>query len=58
MTNLNEPVTFADAVLEARPRAAGTTLVRFVVNSTLGLGGLFDVAKHLGLQGGRRTMAA
>ena len=48
LTDLNEPVTFADAVLEGKPKRAGTTLVRFVVNSTVGVAGIFDVAKSLG----------
>ena len=50
LTDLNEPVTFADAVLEGKPRRAGTTLVRFLVNSTVGVAGIFDVAKSLGYQ--------
>lgn len=43
-TNLNEPVVFANDVLQLRLEAAVTTLGRFVINSTLGIGGLFDVA--------------
>ncbi len=42
--NLNEPVVFANNILQLRLEAAATTLGRFAVNSTLGLGGLFDVA--------------
>ena len=48
LTTLNEPLTFADAVLEGKPRRAGTTLVRTLVNSTVGVAGIFDVAKSLG----------
>lgn len=43
-TNLGEPVVFANNVLQLRLEAAATTLGRFVVNSTVGIGGLFDVA--------------
>jgi phospholipid-binding lipoprotein MlaA len=43
-TNLGEPVVFANDVLQLRLEAAATTLGRFVVNSTAGIGGLFDVA--------------
>ena len=43
-TNLGEPVVFANDVLQLRLQAAGTTLGRFVLNSTVGIGGLFDVA--------------
>jgi phospholipid-binding lipoprotein MlaA len=43
LRNLNEPIVTANALLQARPVAAGTSLMRFAVNSTLGLGGLFDL---------------
>jgi phospholipid-binding lipoprotein MlaA len=43
-TNLNEPIVFANDVLQLRLEAAATTLGRFIVNSTVGIGGLFDVA--------------
>jgi phospholipid-binding lipoprotein MlaA len=43
LRNLNEPSVAASALLQARPVAAGTSLMRFAVNSTLGLGGLFDL---------------
>jgi len=45
--NLAEPMTFANDVLQLRVGAAVTTLGRFTLNSTIGVGGLFDVAsKH------------
>jgi phospholipid-binding lipoprotein MlaA len=44
LQNLNEPIIFANDVLQARPDLAATTAARFVVNSTVGVGGLFDVA--------------
>jgi len=44
--NLGEPTTFVNDVLQARPAAAARTLTRFLVNSTIGIGGLFDVAGH------------
>ena len=47
-TNLSEPMTFANNVLQLRPDAALTTLARFLTNSTVGLGGLFDVAITVG----------
>lgn len=43
LLNLNEPRVTANALLQARPVAAGTSFMRFAVNSTLGLGGLFDL---------------
>lgn len=45
--NLSEPMTFANDLLQLRVGAAVTTLGRFTLNSTIGVGGLFDVAsKH------------
>ncbi len=44
--NLGEPLVFANDVLQLRPEAAATTLARFAMNSTFGLGGLVDVASH------------
>jgi phospholipid-binding lipoprotein MlaA len=48
MNNLNSPVIFANDLLQGEGDRAGTTLVRFGINSTIGIGGLFDVAKDLG----------
>lgn len=47
-TNLTEPMVFANNVLQLRPDAALTTLARFLTNSTIGIGGLFDVAATVG----------
>ena len=49
--NLDEPKTFANDVLQLRFRKAGETTIRFVANSTVGVGGLFDVADATGLPG-------
>lgn len=49
LINLNEPTVFANNLLQGRGQAAFVTLQRFVVNSTLGVGGLFDVATAAGL---------
>lgn len=46
--NLREPLNFANALLQGRDCAAGVSLRRFLTNSTLGAGGLFDVAKTQG----------
>lgn len=47
--NLDEPRIFINNVLQGRAEAANATLGRFLVNSTLGVGGLFDVAAQGGL---------
>jgi phospholipid-binding lipoprotein MlaA len=44
--NLGEPTIFVNDILQARFPQAAKTLTRFVVNSTIGIGGLFDVAGH------------
>lgn len=48
LNNLGAPVQFANDVMETKPRRAGDTFVRFIVNSTAGVGGIFDVAKLIG----------
>lgn len=47
--NLNEPTIFVNNLLQGRFAASMTTLGRFTVNSTVGIGGLFDVATLGGL---------
>ncbi len=49
LTNLDEPVTFANNVLQWDPHSAGQTLARFAVNTTVGVGGIIDVASKMGL---------
>jgi len=50
LVNLDSPVVFANDVLQVEPRDASVTATRFVVNSTVGIGGLFDPAgRYLGL---------
>ncbi len=48
--NLNEVPNFVNSVLQAKPKRAVTVLGRFLVNSTLGVLGLFDVATEMGIQ--------
>ncbi len=45
--NLSSPLTMVNQLLQGRPRDAVQTLGRFVVNTTLGIGGLFDPASDL-----------
>ncbi|PPJ40966.1 MULTISPECIES: VacJ family lipoprotein [unclassified Pseudoxanthomonas] len=45
--NLRQPLTMVNQLLQGRPRDATQTFGRFVVNSTLGIGGLFDPASDL-----------
>jgi phospholipid-binding lipoprotein MlaA len=51
LANLTSPVLFGDDISQGNARRAGTTLFRFVVNSTIGGLGLFDVASSWGIPG-------
>lgn len=42
--NLGQPVTAVNALLQGKPKAAGQALGRFLLNSTLGIAGIFDPA--------------
>jgi phospholipid-binding lipoprotein MlaA len=48
LDNFGKPVQLADDMLEGKPRHAGNTLMRYLTNSTIGLGGIFDVATGFG----------
>jgi phospholipid-binding lipoprotein MlaA len=47
--NLESPVIFANDLIQLDACRAGRTLGRFVLNSTAGVGGLFDVAAEMGI---------
>lgn len=49
-SNIGEITTFANSVLQLKPKSSTVTASRFVINSTAGIGGLFDPATHLGLE--------
>jgi phospholipid-binding lipoprotein MlaA len=42
--NLSQPVSALNALLQGRPKQAAQSLGRFALNTTLGIGGLFDPA--------------
>jgi len=46
LNNLREPVVFVNYLLQLKPGKAAETMGRFALNSTLGVGGLVDVAKR------------
>jgi phospholipid-binding lipoprotein MlaA len=48
LSNLGTPVQLGNDILEAKPRRAGDTTMRFLINTTIGVVGVFDVAKDLG----------
>ena len=47
--NLGEPAACLNELLQLNPLAAGRTTARFLVNTTVGVGGLFDPAALIGL---------
>jgi phospholipid-binding lipoprotein MlaA len=44
-SNLTTPVRLVNCLLQANPKCAGTETLRFVLNTTIGVAGLFDPAK-------------
>jgi phospholipid-binding lipoprotein MlaA len=48
LSNLTTPVMLGNDILEAKPRRAGDTTMRFLINTSIGVVGIFDVAKDLG----------
>ncbi len=44
-SNIRMPVRFFNCLFQGKFKGAGTELARLVINSTIGLGGLFDPAK-------------
>lgn len=50
LRNLRSPVNFINEVLQADADGAGTVLLRTAINTTVGIGGLFDVAGHEGIE--------
>ena len=48
--NLEEVDTFINQLLQGKPKESINDLSRFVINTTIGIGGIFDVASKMGLQ--------
>jgi len=47
--NLNMPIVIANEVLQAKPARVVEDVARFFFNTTLGIGGFFDVATRVGI---------
>ena len=54
LDNLRTPVTLANDILQGKPGRAAITVKRFAINSTVGIGGLFDMATRFGVEQGHR----
>jgi phospholipid-binding lipoprotein MlaA len=50
LVNLDAPLVFANDLLQGNDKRAGITAKRFLINSTLGVAGIFDVASKFGLK--------
>jgi len=50
LTNLETPSVLANDLLQVDVGRAGSTLLRFVINSTAGIGGIIDVATRVGIR--------
>lgn len=50
LTNMRQPIVFTNSVLQGNANASGETLSRFLINSTIGVAGIFDVASTLGIE--------
>ena len=48
--NLEEIDTSVNQLLQGKPKKSLNYFTRFVINSTIGIGGLFDVASKMGLE--------
>jgi phospholipid-binding lipoprotein MlaA len=48
-SNLGQPVNALNSLLQGKPKEAGQAIARFLVNSTLGIGGIFDPATDANL---------
>ncbi len=46
--NVSEPFSFINALLQAKPKRALNIMGRFVINTTVGIGGFRDVASKVG----------
>ncbi|HET6607411.1 MAG TPA: MlaA family lipoprotein [Rhodopila sp.] len=48
LSNIGTPVQLANDMMEGKPRRAGDTVMRFIINTTVGVVGFFDVATKWG----------
>ena len=50
LRNLKAPVVLANDLLQGEVNRAGSTVGRFAINTTMGIGGIFDPATSMGLE--------
>ena len=49
LNNLSQVVTIPNNILQGQLKDAGINILRFTINTSLGIGGIFDVASYYGL---------
>lgn len=52
LSNLESPITIVNELLQGKLKSMGIDTARLVINTTIGIGGLFDPATKMGLQAG------
>jgi phospholipid-binding lipoprotein MlaA len=52
LANLESPITIVNELLQGKIKGFGTDTARLVINTTIGIGGLFDPATRMGLTAG------
>lgn len=57
LSNLNEPLYALNNLLQGKVIDSGSTVLRFVANSTVGILGIFDAATHISLPKKAETFA-
>ncbi len=57
MKNLKEPLNFANNLLRLDIEKAGLSVIRFILNTTIGVLGLVDVASELGVETAETSFA-
>ncbi len=50
LANMRAPKNVANNLLQGRPLETSKSIFRFAINSTIGIGGFFDVAAKMGVQ--------
>ncbi len=56
LSTIKEPVSAVNHLLQGEPKGAAINISRFVINATLGLAGMFDVANGWGLKADEASM--
>ncbi len=51
LNNLGAPVRLTNDILQGKPARAGETTMRFLINTSAGIGGLWDAAQEAGFPG-------